>query len=341
LQAQPGDAECQATTAAADCPQKSQLTDSDWLAITGKDPEHYDFSGVDFHMLESETPRSGAPCGPNSPNNCDPITGREWNTDKKDLQFACIFPLVDPVTEMPAPKDCTNPKYVGACDCATASNSQNTPLCQTSGGAYTNLQIAGKAYPSVREMVIAHTLANSPAGIQGIVASLCPIHTSFMDFPTDPLFGYRPAVNAIVNRFKSSLTVQCLPQMLARDPTTGSVTCRILVTLPRPGSEDVCPQLAGLPVPEATLLARFRAAKEAAWNPASGLPEPNTLPICELTQLTHQTNPTEFGPDGTCSAATTAGWCYVEGQAAGVCPQQILFTAGEPPPGATVNVLCQ
>jgi hypothetical protein len=82
-------------------------------------------------------------------------------------------------------------------------------------------------------------------------------------------------------------------------------------------------------------------AAEAAWNPASGLSEPNTLPICDLVQLTSPMDPQSFGPDGTCSRSTTAGWCYVEGQAAGACPQQILFTAGEPPLGAAVNVLCQ
>jgi hypothetical protein len=341
LQALPGDSECSAGTSAADCPQKSQLTESDWLSITGRDPEHYDFSGADFHMLESEVPRRTAACGANSPDNCDPVNGREWNTSKKDLQFACIFPLTDPVTGMPVAKDCTDPQYTGACDCATGSNSQNTPLCQKTGGAYTNTQIFGKAYPSVREMVIAHTLATSPAGNQGIVASLCPIHTSFVGGPTDPLYGYRPAATAIVNRLKSSLAVQCLPQMLVRDPTTGAVPCHILITLPKPGAEDVCLALAGLSIPDATRLSRFRAAQNAAWNPNSGLPDPSTLPVCELAQLALNTSPNEFGPDLTCSAATSAGWCYVEGQAAGSCPQQIIFTLGEPPPGATVNLLCQ
>jgi hypothetical protein len=343
LQAQPGDAECSAGTNAADCPQKSQLTDADWLLITGKDPEHYDFSGVDFHMLESENPRGGSNCGPNAADNCDPINGREWNTSKKDLQFSCIFPLTDPTTGMAVQKDCNDPKYTGACDCATGSNSQNTPLCQKNNGAYTNIQIAGKAYPSVRELVIAHTMANSSAGIQGVVSSLCPIHTSFVGGTTDPLYGYRPAANAIINRLKNSLSVQCLPQQLKRDMSAtgqGRVPCLILVTLPKPGTEDVCTSLAGLHPPEASVLARFRAAQEQAWNPKSGLPEPNSLPICELDQLTPQANAGAFGPDMTCSASTTAGWCYVDGQAAGTCPQQIIFTTGEPPPGATVSLQC-
>jgi hypothetical protein len=342
LQATPGDAECSAGTAAADCPQKSQLTDSDWLSITGKDPEHYDFSNVDFHMLESEAPRSNAPCGANQNDNCDVVNGREWNTSKKDLQFACIFPLTDPATGMSVQKDCNDPKFTGACDCATGSNSQNTPLCAKNGGAYTNTQIAGKAYPSVREMLIAHTMASSSAGIQGIVSSLCPIHTSFVTGPTDPLYGYRPAANAIINRLKNSLSVQCLPQQLKRSAAMkNEVPCLILVTLPKAGNQDVCNTLAGLHPPDPNVVSRFRAAQEALWSAKSGLPEPNSLPICELTQLTPDNSPMgTFGPDKTCSASTTAGWCYVEGQAAGACPQQIIFTTGEPPPGATVSLQC-
>ncbi|MDP9002267.1 MAG: hypothetical protein M3O46_19410 [Myxococcota bacterium] len=209
LQAQAGvDPECPAGTAQADCPQKSILTESDWTLITGKDPQHDDFTGADPHMLESEDPRSGSSCPPTSNDNCDPINGREWSTSKRDLQFACIFDLVNAWTGMPTPKDCTQPQFQGACDCAAGSNSQNTPLCQKNGGVYTTTQIKGKAYPSIREMAIAHALATSSAGVQGIVSSLCPIHVSPHGGMTDSLYGYRPAANAIVNRLKSALSVK-------------------------------------------------------------------------------------------------------------------------------------
>jgi hypothetical protein len=216
LQAVPGSADCAAGTNPADCPQKSTLTASDWLRITGNDPEHYDFTGADFHMVESLAQRvSGwkpdgatltantsacpAPTGlPSSAGDgCDPINGREWNNSGQDLQFACIFPLVDS-TGAPAPKDCTQANYAGACDCRQGSYTANTPLCQVVNGGYTTTQIRGKAYPSVREMVIAHAL-----GTQGVVSSLCPIHPSPVGGPTDPLFGYRPAMSALIARMKS------------------------------------------------------------------------------------------------------------------------------------------
>jgi hypothetical protein len=69
------------------------------------------------------------------------------------------------------------------------------------------MQIAGKAYRCLRELEIAHAM-----GDQGIVSSLCPIHPAPVGGPGDPLFGYRPAVNAIVNRLGGRL-VQCLEQV--------------------------------------------------------------------------------------------------------------------------------
>jgi hypothetical protein len=352
LQAQAAvDWECSAPqvpsgTAQKDCPQKNQFTEADWLLMTGKDPEHWDFSGADPHMVESEGPRAGLPCSPSSNDNCDPINGREWSTNKKDLQFACIFPFVDLNTGQPTPRDCTQPQYAGACDCASGSNSQSTPLCRKNGGTYSNTQIYCKAYPSLRAMQIAHAMANSRAGVQGIVSSLCPIHTSFANWnPTDPLFGFRPAMNAMVNRLKSSLSVECLPHKLNPHPD-GTVDCLILVMLPKPGDESVCTSMtsAGLgPVPPA-VLDNFRAAQEAVWNQnggASSGPEPNTLPVCALTQLTKMANPDDFDMTGSCEGATKdSGWCYVDGQAAGTCPQQILFTIGEPPPGSVGFIQC-
>jgi hypothetical protein len=328
LQAKAGvDLECPAGTAQADCPQKTQLTEGDWQAITGKDPEHYDFTGIDPHMLESEDPRSGLSCGPTANDDCDPIHGREWTTNKQDLQFACTFKLAQA-------KDCTLPQYAGACDCAIGSNSAGTPLCDTVGGVHTPSQIYAKAYPSVREMQIAHAV-----GQQGIVSSLCPIHVA-QTGPTDPLFGYRPAVNAIVNHLESALSVQCLPQKLTQDKTTKEAPCLILVTLKTMGGEDLCNAQPGLSIPSAGTLSRLQQARHAAWDPKSSASDPNLFPVCQLDQLTALTHGGTDIMGGTCANSMNSGWCYVEGQAAGSCSQQIVFTDNEPPPGATVNLQC-
>jgi hypothetical protein len=204
LQARPGDPECPAGTDARNCKQKGVLSAADWTLIAGRDPEHYDFRGADFHMIESWDPRTtntggwanASSCPPSSTNECDPINGREWTTNKADLQFACIFQLI-------APKDCTLQQYRGACDCAPAALNSGTQLCDMETPT---LQRYGKAYPSVREMIIAHAMSqqNAAAGGQGIVSSLCPIHV-VEETPGDPLFGFRPAMDAIVSRIGPAL----------------------------------------------------------------------------------------------------------------------------------------
>ena len=48
-------------------------------------------------------------------------------------------------------------------------------------------------------MIIAHAL-----GEQGIVSSLCPIHVTEAT-PGDPLYGYRPAVLALLARISQGV----------------------------------------------------------------------------------------------------------------------------------------
>ncbi len=336
LQATPGDGECAAGTNAADCPQKAELDSAAWTRITGADPEHYDFRGIDFHMLESTAERTrqgvmanASRCPSTAADDCDPINGREWSTKNEDLQFACIFKLA-------TPKDCTSKAFDGACDCATAqsSTSGNTPLCQPGAGpgGHGTTQIHGKAYPSVREMVIARAMSR-----QGIVSSLCPIHETEQG-EGDPLYGYRPAVAAIIDRLKVSLVNQCLPRRLTPD-ADHKVPCLVLATLV---SGDCTGP--GLSDPDPALLARFRQKQHEEWSAhggaAGGLSDPSTQPTCQLTELNPAANPGSFDGNGSCAASSEDGWCYVEGKTAQSCPQSILFTSGLPPSGATVSLEC-
>jgi hypothetical protein len=331
-----------------DSPQKEVLGEADWQLITGKDPEHYDFTGADFHMIESYLPRTAenlppgvvnaSQCPPGSSDTCDPINGRERDTKKGDLEFACIFAL-------PMSKDCTNPMFAAACACSAGNPTQNSPLCDSSSGSHTTTQISAKVYPSVREMVIAHAM-----GAQGIVSSLCPIHVTPAngDSPPDPLYGYRPALNTIVNRLKVSLAVQCLPQKLTPN-STGAAPCEVLLVLPGGGScmNPTCDAARGLSVPPQDLLTGFCAAAEAEWQQGAGVivsaPDPAHQNVCQLKQLTSTGAPTAFDAFGSCAAPpdpSKVGWCYVEGAAAGACPQAIEFTNGAPPAGATAYVKC-
>jgi hypothetical protein len=183
----------------------STLTAADWVKILGTDPQHYDYTGIDAHMIESYQPRPGlAPAG--SANGADPINGHEWITDsgqghilQVDRQYACIFPLVD-ASGTAAPRDCSQPQNANFCDCPHASGTltaqQLPPVCNPTTQS---IQVGAKAYPTIRELLLAKLL-----GRQATVASICPEHVA-EQAPGDPLYGYRPAISLLVSRLASAI----------------------------------------------------------------------------------------------------------------------------------------
>jgi hypothetical protein len=203
LHFQPGDAAASALTAA------------DWTKILGRDPQRYDYTGIDPHMIEDFQPRSGIP-GPGSANDADPINGHDWVTNTSngmpgngmpgshnlavDRQYACTFPLSDGAGN-PASRDCTLPQNANFCDCPHTAGGVTAqelpPICDRTTPT---MQTGAKAYPTIRELLLAKLL-----GTQGVVSSICPIHVADNATHDDPLYGYRPALEVIVNRMKCSI----------------------------------------------------------------------------------------------------------------------------------------
>ncbi len=124
----------------------------DWTKIVGQDPDSFNFSGIDPHMIQSTVPRPGLSGPFATPTGA--IHGREWNTTKGDLQYACTFPL-------PTPKACATDDQ--ACDCSPTST-VNPPLC----GAESGQQVRAKAYPTTRPLRVVRGL-----GQRGVVGSIC------------------------------------------------------------------------------------------------------------------------------------------------------------------------
>jgi hypothetical protein len=166
-------------------PAASRITADDWVKILGRDPAHYDYAGLDPHMIESKEPRRGlaAVSADRGDDGADPVHGREWDTGGNDLQYACTFAL-------PAVRTCTNAD--ASCDCADPT--KNPPLC----GATLGQQTRAKAYPTVRELMAVRAL-----GDQGVVASICP--TTLQGDRSSAMYGYNPAVKAIVDRVQGAL----------------------------------------------------------------------------------------------------------------------------------------
>jgi hypothetical protein len=153
---------------------------SGWDLVLG-DPANY-VAPKDPHMIESVLPRPGLP-GPSSPPNADPINGHEYTIASNDLQYACVFPLTKP-------RDCST-MGVNGCDCSPSSDN---PLCDP---ANTNIQVRAKGYPGLRELSVLKGV-----GSQGVVASVCAAQVSA---PTQPDYGYRPAMAAIAAALKPHL----------------------------------------------------------------------------------------------------------------------------------------
>jgi hypothetical protein len=136
-------------------PEQLASGDPSWAKIVGANPDGYDYAGIDPHMIPSTLPRPGL-SGASLPlgnNGSDPVDGREWNTQKRDLELACTFPLS-------APKECQTGSP--SCDCAP-DQELNPPLCASPGK-----QNRAKAYPTTRPLRVVRGL-----GDRGVVGSIC------------------------------------------------------------------------------------------------------------------------------------------------------------------------
>lgn len=67
--------------------------------------------------------------------------------------------------------------------------------------------------------------------------------------------------------------------------------------------------------------------------------EKGACAVCVLQQLTPSANTVTF-QDGTCASASDPGWCFVEGVAAGTCPQGITFSQTALPQGTVASIAC-
>src|SRR5262249_12472905 len=139
------------------------------------------------------------------------------------------------------------------------------------------LQTKAKTHPTIRELLLAKKM-----GAQGVAASLCPIHTTDNATKSDPLYGYRPAVNAIVDTIKVGFITQCVPHKLIAGPDK-KLPCLALEIEPKPGPQSACDAIPGRKQPDGEVLTRFRAAQKERV--ASGAPDTSQLPVCEIVEI--------------------------------------------------------
>jgi hypothetical protein len=308
---------------------------------------------LDPFMHESTEPRSGQNpitgdlIGP--PTSSDPrqnaINGHEQvDVDDTDLQYACTFELASPAA-------CTSD---GTCDChagdAKAGDdlARNRPLCQPpAGGPAEPKQYFGKAYPGLRTLEVLKGIGDS-----AIVASICPKVLK----ETEAGYGYEPAVDAIVDRFKTVLSARCLPRPLAVEPgDSGELPCVVVEAAP--------PTSAAASSCSCDATKRRRPASNAAQDVVrrqlaelrqcgtDSTPDCSTFCLCELEQAEGSALDECLNSE---AGSQTEGYCYVNpfgtpakgnpdlvaGCTAGT-KQLIRFVGPDTPrPGATTFLGC-
>jgi hypothetical protein len=263
---------------------------------TGSPPE-------DPFMQESVRPRGGgnpitgdriAPASSLDPQE-NAINGHEQlDIDQADLQYACTFRLD------------SDPCVAGDCDCKPEHGdsgtggdlARNRPLCQPPGGGPPQpRQYYAKAYPGLRQLSVIERI-----GRGGIVASICPkvLDEGAADY------GYEPAVDAIVDTFRSAISGRCPPRPLAVSASAdGRLPC--VVVEASAASTCECAGSAGrrAPSPESRALVERELSERGLCE--SGACEQYCL--CELEQAEGESLERCLNDP---SGSPTPGYCYLD-----------------------------
>lgn len=147
---------------------------------------------------------------------------------------------------------------------------------------------------------------------QGILGSLCPKEATGDE--SRATYGYTPVVNEIVDRLRNAITASCVPNALERD-AEGNVPCLMLEVMPE-GLDCV-----GEGRARGRALPQTDAEKSTVSAFRQRLQIPSSRHVCRLTQ------DTQAGSADECQRGD-GGWCYLSGEAAGRCQQQIVFNDG-------------
>jgi hypothetical protein len=276
-----------------------------WVVILG------DGSGPsDPFMIESVDPRPEGSVHPFLPGQAITPPGGPLNavngteqavepTARFDLQFACTFPLATPVP-------CTEVNAQG-CDCNAEEAAQLSPLCEYPVPMMDGTQVRGKAYPSIRELELLRELGSS-----AVVASICPKNTEAPGSSplVDPNYGYNPAMSALLERLRLSLSTRCLPRSLSS--VEGRIACSMIELKLEPDGCGACSAATGrLPLPAGGLRAALDEELEASGicGPTAGTPC-DLFCACELQQF--EGEDLDACQNETSAQGQRYGYCYVE-----------------------------
>lgn len=304
---------------------------------------------LDPLMIEQTAPRTGihpitgeAVAPPGASPMTNRINGHEWHTSDKDLQYACIFSLDQPIAEgqSTATRLC-DPQQCGVddgsdtyeicryrlagCGCTMTEEGREkgpfdptvslTPVCQASNGAYGAMQYYAKAYPGLRELQALRGFhAASPfSRNNAIVGSICSKDLDYTHAETSG-YGYNPVMRALVDRLKDNVGGTCLPSPLVAEPETGKVPCALVEAIsPQGAAEGSCACAAKQRDEVAPELQQSMRALLEARGSCSGA-DCSKFCFCQLRQLLPGTAAGDACLNNVVATKTTnpPGFCYVD-----------------------------
>ncbi len=253
-------------------------------------------------LKESVEPRQGinpatgiALAPPGSPRYANPINGHEHaNLARDELQFACIFPL--PEGERTCDTDASNGF---GCDCdASNPDEDGNPLCQAEDNSFGATQYFAKAYPGTRALEVLNKVGDS-----AVVASIC---AKEMTDDQTPDYGYRPAMQAIVDKVKTKLSELCFDRELTTDDQ-GETNCKVIELQ---ATQAACACTGTRITPQPNVLQSVRKQMRQL-DLCTTDAECAALCACEIDQVSP-------GPGATLNSCQTNaqsvdnGWCYVD-----------------------------
>ncbi len=247
----------------ADGTQKDTLSDADWQLILGNDPEKFDYTGIDPHMIEAFAPRTSVQ-----------VPGRRVRGVAGDVargDRSRQRPRVDHGLDGPRARgrpgrprirvhlQADRPEYGARRRRGTAGpprwrrtrRSASSAIAWRPARELVHARRAARRvqFDDADDAGLRESVPHDPRASPGEAARQGPgrerrhrlVALSDSHRRADArrsLFGYRPAMNSIVNSLRKALAPECLPERLPKAPdATGAlaVPCLVLGTFP-PGN---------------------------------------------------------------------------------------------------------
>jgi hypothetical protein len=200
--------------------------------------------------------------------------------DGSRLQPACVM-------ELAAPRECDGDE--SGCECVQDNAQYNLAICEGTR------QLRAAAYPSTRELGVLRDYGDLFGS--SVVGSICAKGVTSSERAGEPSFGYRPLLEALVDRMQDALGAEC--SVTLKPERDGRVPVRLLEAVADTGSG--C---------EPCSAPRVEPSFDTSGVLSALSESPNPVCLCEVPQF----EASELVACQTEVSVPSTGFCYVSGR---------------------------